>query len=66
MEENNNLKKIQEAINSLPENFSILEEEIDVNLQMQYFEYTKQKEGNDKIKDFEAAEKETDISRYRY
>lgn len=57
MEENKNLKKIQEAIESLPDNFSILEEQIDVELQMQYFEYTKEKRSNEKIDDFEAIEK---------
>ncbi|MFA5328036.1 MAG: hypothetical protein WC384_09615 [Prolixibacteraceae bacterium] len=39
MDEENIYKKIQEAISSLPENFSILEEQIDVELQMEYFNY---------------------------
>jgi len=39
MEEENIYKRIQEAISSLPENFSILEEQIDVELQMEYFNY---------------------------
>lgn len=39
MEEDNIYKKIQTAISSLPENFSILEEQIDVDLQMEYFNY---------------------------
>ena len=39
MEEDNIYKRIQEAISSLPENFSILEEQIDVELQMEYFNY---------------------------
>ena len=56
MEENSNLRKIQEAIDSLPENFSILEEQIDVNLQMEYFDYTRDKRNNQKIEDFAAAE----------
>ncbi len=56
MEENNNLKKIQEAIESLPENFSILEEQIDVDLQMEYFEFTKDKDNNQPIDNFEEAE----------
>ncbi len=56
MEENNNLRKIQEAIESLPENFSILEEQIDVELQMEYFELTKDNENNQGIDDFEDAE----------
>ncbi|PTN07427.1 hypothetical protein [Mangrovibacterium marinum] len=58
MEENNNLKKIQEAIDSLPENFSILEEQIDVELQVEYFEYTKDKNNNQPIDDFEAVEQQ--------
>lgn len=36
--DDNNLKRIQEAINSLPDNFSILEEQIDVELQTEYFD----------------------------
>jgi len=58
MEENSNLKKIQEAIDSLPDNFSILEEQIDVNLQMEYFDYTKDKRNNQKIEDFISAEEQ--------
>ncbi len=57
MEDNDNLKKIQEAIDSLPENFSILEEQIDVELQMEYFEYAKDNRNNEPIEDFETAEK---------
>lgn len=34
-------KKIQEALESIPENFSILEEQIDVELQMKYFEFSR-------------------------
>lgn len=39
MEEENIYRRIQEAISSLPENFSILEEQIDVELQLEYFNY---------------------------
>jgi len=39
MEEENIYKRIQEAISSLPENFSVLEEQIDIELQMEYFNY---------------------------
>jgi len=42
MDEDNIYKKIQEAISSLPENFSILEEQIDVELQMEYFNYARE------------------------
>ncbi len=41
MDEDNIYKKIQEAISSLPENFSILEEQVDVELQMEYFNYSR-------------------------
>lgn len=34
-------KRIQDAISMIPENFSILEEQIDVELQMEYFNYSK-------------------------
>lgn len=39
MEKHNIYKRIQEAISTLPENFSILEEQIDIELQMEYFNY---------------------------
>jgi hypothetical protein len=39
MEENNIYRKIQDAISSLPQNFSVLEEQIDIELQMEYFNY---------------------------
>ena len=57
MEENNNLKKIQEAIDSLPDNFSILEEQIDVHLQIEYFDYAKDQRNNQNVEDFTDAEK---------
>lgn len=41
MEKDNNLKHIQDALNALPDDFSILEEQIDVELQMAYFEMAK-------------------------
>jgi len=37
--EENIYTRIQDAISSLPENFSILEEQVDVELQMEYFNY---------------------------
>jgi hypothetical protein len=39
MEDDNIYKRIQDAISSLPENFSVLEEQIDIELQMEYFNY---------------------------
>ncbi len=56
MEENDHLKKIQQTIDSLPDNFSILEEQIDVELQMEYFEFVKDKRSNEPVTDFEQAE----------
>ena len=34
-------RKIQEALKNIPENFNVLEEQIDVELQMTYFEYSR-------------------------
>ncbi len=42
MKDENHLKHIQEAINALPEDFNILEEQIDINLQMTYFDKAKE------------------------
>ncbi|HKJ44066.1 MAG TPA: hypothetical protein VKA27_18355 [Sunxiuqinia sp.] len=42
MEDDNNLKHIQDALNSLPEDFNILEEQIDVEMQLAYFEMAKE------------------------
>ncbi len=39
MEEDNIYRRIQEAISSLPKNFSVLEEQINIELQMEYFNY---------------------------
>jgi hypothetical protein len=41
MEEDKYYKNIQKALEDLPENYSILEEQIDVEIQMKYFEFTK-------------------------
>ena len=46
MEDENIYKRIQEAISSLPDNFSILEEQINVELQMEYFNYSKDLKSN--------------------
>jgi hypothetical protein len=39
MEEDNIYKRLQDAISALPDNFSVLEEQVDVELQMEYFNY---------------------------
>nr|WP_319999394.1 hypothetical protein [uncultured Draconibacterium sp.] len=41
MEEDKFYNNIQKALDDLPENFSILEEQIDVGIQMKYFEFAK-------------------------
>lgn len=41
MEEENIYKKLQEAISSLPDNFSVLEEQVNVDLQLEYFNYSR-------------------------
>ncbi|MFV0593056.1 MAG: hypothetical protein ACK5M7_16900 [Draconibacterium sp.] len=43
MEEDKFYQNIQKALEDLPDNFSILEERIDIEVQMKYFEYTKSK-----------------------
>jgi hypothetical protein len=39
MEEDNIYKRLQDAISTLPKNFSVLEEQVDVELQLEYFNY---------------------------
>jgi len=46
MEEDNIYKKIQEAISHLPDNFSILEEQINVELQLEYFNFSRELKAN--------------------
>lgn len=58
MEEDSIYKKIQEAIESLPENFSILEEQIDVDLQMEYFNYPRKFKKDISIEDISDAQNE--------
>lgn len=41
MEEDKFYKNIQKALEDLPENYNILEEQIDIDVQMKYFEFTK-------------------------
>lgn len=46
MEEDKFYQNIQKALEDLPDNFSILEEQIDIEVQMKYFEYTKSNRDN--------------------
>ncbi len=41
-DQENIYRQIQDAINNLPDNFSILEEQIDVELQLEYFNFSKE------------------------
>ncbi len=41
MEEDIFYNNIQKALENLPDNFNILEEKIDIEIQMQYFDFLK-------------------------
>jgi len=57
MEEEKFYKNIQKALEDLPQNFRILEEQIDIDVQMKYFEFTKKiREENIAQKSFEERE----------
>ena len=56
--ENEILNKLQQAFGNMPQKFNILEEQIDVELQMEYFEFSKKhKKGFDKEVVLENSEK---------
>lgn len=59
MEEDNIYKRLQEAISALPENFSVLEEQVDVELQMEYFNYSR--DLKHKLSDQVILEHQTDL-----
>lgn len=42
-------RKVQEALENIPDNFNVLEEQIDVQLQMEYFEFSKKLRGSEDI-----------------
>lgn len=52
MEEDNIYNDIQRIFNDLPENFNILEEQIDLEVQMKYFEHSKEVKENHTDKDY--------------
>lgn len=57
MEDEEYYQNIQKALSNLPENFSILEEQIDIEVQMKYFEFAKEvKERNIADECFDARE----------
>ena len=49
MEENIFYDNIQKALENLPENFNILEEKIDMEVQMKYFEHSAKERDDDKL-----------------
>ncbi len=51
MEEDKFYYNLKKAFEDLPKNFSILEEKIDIEVQMRYFEFTKKIRGEDNAKD---------------
>jgi len=51
MEEDRIYQNIQKALEDLPENFSILEEQIDIDIQMKYFEHTKEMRSKEQAKE---------------
>ncbi len=58
MEENMFYRNIKKALEDLPKNFSILEEQIDIEVQMKYFEFTKKLRDKDiSVECFEQREK---------
>ena len=52
MEEDNIYNDIQRIFDDLPENFNILEEQIDLEVQMKYFEQSKKVKEKRAVKDF--------------
>jgi hypothetical protein len=52
MEEENIYNDIQRIFDDLPENFNILEEQIDLEIQMKYFEHSKEVKKNKSKKDY--------------
>ncbi len=51
MEEENFYNNIQKALENLPDNFSILEERIEIEVQMKYFEFAKKVRKTDVLKE---------------
>ncbi|OFX44637.1 MAG: hypothetical protein A2046_01270 [Bacteroidetes bacterium GWA2_30_7] len=52
-------EELQEFLNNIPEEFNILEEEIDINLQMEYFELSRKVKQDDTP--FEIIQKDSDL-----
>jgi hypothetical protein len=60
MKEEDHLKHIQDAINGLPEDFNILEEQIDIELQIAYFDMAREMRG-ESMDQSKIAEAKTDL-----
>ena len=58
MEEEFSNNSIQKALDNLPENINILEEQIDINTQMKYFEYSKKIRKKELLNEFFEAREE--------
>ncbi|MBN1987062.1 MAG: hypothetical protein JW761_12205 [Prolixibacteraceae bacterium] len=52
MEKDKFYNDIQKALDNLPENFNILEEQIDIEIQMQYFEFSKKIRDKERMEEF--------------
>ena len=52
MKEDKFYNNIQKALENLPENFNILEEQIDIEIQMQYFEFSRKIRDKERFKEF--------------
>lgn len=52
MEKDKFYSDIQKALDNLPENFNILEEQIDIEIQMQYFEFSKKIRDKERMEEF--------------
>ncbi len=52
MEEENFFKNIEETFKNIPDNFNILEEQIDIKVQSEYFEYSRKIKKNKNVKEF--------------
>ena len=52
MKEDKFYNNIQKALENLPENFNILEEQIDIEIQMQYFEFSRKVRDKERFKEF--------------
>ncbi len=60
-DEENIKEQLEKVLGSLPESFSVLEEEVDVNIQMEYMEMAKKRQQDDDYAEFDLEEIEKNI-----